>query len=98
MGLRYSLYRSKKKKAEQKLEEIKDLPLDEKLQEIKGSYAIAYENIDEFVLSRSRSGGLMTIREKSGLRYFNFKSKEELNRIADLLKSITFLNGKIRIQ
>jgi hypothetical protein len=97
-GLRYSLYRSKKKKAEQKQEEIKDLPLDEKLQEIKGSYAIAYGNIDEFVLSRSRSGGLMTIREKSGLRYFNFKSKEELNRIADLLKSITFLNGKIRVQ
>jgi hypothetical protein len=49
-------------------------------------------------LSRSRSGGLMAIKEKSGLRYFNFKSKEEFNRIADLLQSITLLNGKIRIK
>ena len=65
---------------------------------IKGSYAVRYGDIDEFVLSRSRSGGLMTIREKSGLRYFNFKSKEEFNRIADLLQSITLLNGKIRIK
>jgi len=65
---------------------------------IKGSYAVRYGDIDEFVLSRSRSGGLMAIKEKSGLRYFNFKSKEEFNRIADLLQSITLLNGKIRIK
>jgi hypothetical protein len=31
-GVSYLLYRSKKKKAKQKQEEIKDLPLDEKLQ------------------------------------------------------------------
>jgi hypothetical protein len=89
--------RRQEKKIEEKEQELKSMTLYEKLQKIKGSYAIPYDNLDEFVLSKSRFGGQACIKAKSGWKYLNF-NKEQLSQLATLFPSIPLLKGKYRIQ
>ena len=86
-----------KKKVEQKQEENKDLTLNEKLQKLKGSYAVAYADMNEFVVSKSFSGGQICIKTKSGWKYLNLTNKETFKQISALLPTIPVLNGKFTI-
>jgi hypothetical protein len=85
------------KKAEKKKSETADLTLDEKLHKIKGSYAIAYDSVDELVVSKSFSGGQVCIKAKSGWKYLSLTTKEEFKQLSSLLSNISSLKGKLTI-
>ena len=80
-----------------KNQEFKDMTLDQKIKNIKNSYAIPYCSLNEFVLSKSRFGGLVCIKTSSGLKYLNL-NKEQFSQISDLLPTVPMLLGKFRKQ
>lgn len=94
--LREVTYHSKKEKLEEIKKENNDLALDEKLQKIKGSYAIAYDNLDGLTLSKSFSGGQLCIKGKNGWKYLSL-NKDEFKQLSNLLPTIPLLKDKLTI-
>jgi hypothetical protein len=81
-----------KKKAEKKEQEIKDMTLDEKLQKIKGSFAIAHDDVESICVSK----GQLNFKAKKFWKYYVL-NKEQYNQLSSLLPTINLLKDKTKI-
>ncbi|MGA2522601.1 MAG: hypothetical protein ABSF65_00445 [Candidatus Bathyarchaeia archaeon] len=87
-----------KRKAQKKEQETKDMTLDEKLQKIKGSFAIVCEDISEI---RMRESAYLTSEININLANSKVKhfltGKDQIEKLSNALTKVATFQGKIYV-
>jgi hypothetical protein len=91
-GVSQAVFHFGKRKEKKKEQEIKDMTLDEKLQKIKGCFAIDHDNVESICVSK----GQLNFKAKKVWKYFTL-NKEQFSQLSSLLPNIQLLKDKTKI-
>ncbi|MGD0071352.1 MAG: hypothetical protein ABSB71_07750 [Candidatus Bathyarchaeia archaeon] len=91
-GVSEAVFHFGKRKEKKKEQETKDLSLDEKLQKIKGSFAIAHDDVESICVSK----GQLNFKAKKVWKYLAL-NKEQFAQLSSLLPNIPLLKDKTKI-